>query len=152
MASRSLREVARLVLLDANGSILLVRYRDERPGRPSSYWAAPGGALEQSETHRATAARELREETGLNADIGAELWQRSFDVDFGQGPVHQVERYFLVRLDVVTPPVANSSSEAICEHRWWSLADLEATPEVVFPDGLAASLASIPIMADGDAA
>src|SRR5438034_3428388 len=81
MASRSLREVARLVLLDANGSILLVRYRDERPGRPSSYWAAPGGALEQSETHRAAAARELREETGLNADIGAELWQRSFDVD-----------------------------------------------------------------------
>ncbi len=108
--------------------------------------------MEQSETHRAAAARELREETGLNADIGTELWQRSFDVDLGQGPVHQVERYFLVRLDVVTPPVANSSSEAICEHRWWSLADLETTPDVVFPDGLAASLASIPIMADGDAA
>jgi len=47
---------------------------------------------------------------------------------------------------------ANSSPEAICEHRWWSLAELETTPDVVFPEGLAAALASIPIMADGDAA
>ncbi len=127
------------------GPLILVRYGDEPPGRPSTYWAAPGGALEQSETHRAAAARELREETGLNADIGAELWERAFDVDLGQGPVHQVERYFLVRLDVVTPPVANSSPEAIREHRWWSLAELEATPDAVFPEGLAASLGSIPI-------
>ena len=52
--------------------------------------------MEQSETHRAAAARELREETGLNADIGPELWQRSFDMDLGQGPVHQVERAYLL--------------------------------------------------------
>ncbi len=140
---RSFREVARVVLLDANGSVLLVRYEDGRPGRPTSYWATPGGAVERGESHREAAARELREETGLEADIGAELWHKSFDVDFGHGPVRQVERYFLVRLDTVTPAVANSSAEAIKDHRWWSLADLGGTRDVVFPDDLAAALARI---------
>jgi 8-oxo-dGTP pyrophosphatase MutT (NUDIX family) len=143
MGSTSIRDVARLVLLDANGSILLVRYDDGQPGRPPSYWATPGGSLEDGEDHRDAAARELLEETGLRVKVGRELWQRSFDIDHGNGTVQQVERFFLVRVNAVAPAVANSSSEAIREHRWWSLDDLKATQEVIFPDGLADSLATI---------
>jgi 8-oxo-dGTP pyrophosphatase MutT (NUDIX family) len=143
------RDVARLVVVDANGSVLLVRYDDGRPGRPASYWATPGGALESGETHRAAAERELREETGLDARVGRELWRRSFEADYGRGPVHQIERYFLVTLDSVAPPVSDSSGEAIREHRWWSQADLQATREVVYPEGLSGSLASL---AAGDTA
>ena len=152
MGSRPPREVARIVLIDANGTVLLVRYDDGRTARPKSYWATPGGALEQGETHRTAAARELREETGLDAEIGRELWQRSFSADLGQGPMDQVECYFLARVAGVSPSVANSSPEAIREHRWWPLAELAATREVIFPEGLAASLTIITAASSGDAA
>jgi len=99
--------------------------------------------LEPGESHRAAAARELLEETGLTAVIGPELWERRFDLTLVQGPVHQVERYYLVRLDEIAPPVLNSSTEAIREHRWWSLTDLEATREVIYPEDFASSLATI---------
>lgn len=143
MANYPLRAVARTVVLDTTGAILLVRYEDSRPGGLVSYWVPPGGALEQDETHRAAAARELREETGLGCKIGRELFERTLDVDFGAGPVHQVEKYFLVRVGAVAPRVANSSSEAIREHRWWPLVELERTQEVVYPEGIAAVLRNI---------
>jgi 8-oxo-dGTP pyrophosphatase MutT (NUDIX family) len=138
------------VLLDPADAVLLVRYEDSRPGRPPSFWAAPGGALEAGETHLAAATRELQEETGLEGRVERELWKRSFDIDYGFGPVHQVEQYFLGRVDTVRPEVINSSPEAIREHRWWTVGELQTTQEVVFPDGLAEALATI--IAAGDAA
>jgi len=136
------RSTVRLVVVDANDSVLLVRYLDGRPGRPTTYWATPGGGIEGDEDPRTAAARELLEETGIEATIGAELWQRSFDVDYGDGPMHQTERYFLVRLRATAPPVANSSSEPIVEHRWWTLSDLRASDVVVFPEEFVAATAT----------
>jgi 8-oxo-dGTP pyrophosphatase MutT (NUDIX family) len=134
------RHVARLVVLDAAHSILLVRYREDRPGRPRSYWVPPGGALETGEAHREAAARELSEETGLVARVGKELWTRRFELDLPQGRVDQLERYFLVQLDVVAPLVRNTSPEMIEEHRWWSLQELQVTDEVIYPDGFIPAL------------
>ena len=136
------RDTVRLVVVDADDRVLLVRYVDGRPGRPGTYWATPGGGIEGDEDPRTAAARELLEETGIAATIGAELWQRSFDVDYGDGPIRQTERYFLVRLGTAAPPVVNSSPEPIVEHRWWTLSDLRASDDVVFPEGFAAAAAS----------
>lgn len=143
MTSPPLREVARLVLLDVNNAALLVRYDDGPAEHASSYWATPGGALEHGESHRTAALRELAEETGLTAAIGLELWEREFDLDRPQGIVHQRERYFLVRLNTIAPAVFNSSSEPIREHRWWSLSALEATHDVIYPEGFTAALAAL---------
>lgn len=89
------------------------------------------------EDHRGAAARELAEETGLTARIGMELWERRFDITHdGLGTVHQVERYFLVTLDSVAPPVQNSSPEDIVELRWWRVADVAASTVAIYPEEL----------------
>ena len=51
--------------------ILLVR-RGREPGR--GLWAVPGGKVERGEEMRATARREVEEETGLRIEVGEPVW------------------------------------------------------------------------------
>jgi 8-oxo-dGTP pyrophosphatase MutT (NUDIX family) len=92
--------------------------------------------LEFGEDHQVAALRELREETGLAASLEAELWERRFVLHLEDGPVDQIERYFLVRLALERPDVSNTSTEDICELRWWALRDLKSAEDRIYPDGL----------------
>lgn len=58
------------VVRDGN-SILLVK-RGREPGR--GLWAVPGGKVERGEELRATARREVEEETGLRIEVGDPVW------------------------------------------------------------------------------
>jgi ADP-ribose pyrophosphatase YjhB (NUDIX family) len=55
------------VVRDAYGRLLLVR-RGTPPAQGS--WTLPGGRVEPGESPAAAAAREVREETGLDVDVG----------------------------------------------------------------------------------
>jgi 8-oxo-dGTP pyrophosphatase MutT (NUDIX family) len=63
------RAAAYVLCRDRDGRILLTRFA--REGHPDSgKWTMPGGAMEWGEQAIETAARELSEETGLQADLG----------------------------------------------------------------------------------
>jgi ADP-ribose pyrophosphatase YjhB (NUDIX family) len=55
-----------LVCLDSSGRVLLLRH----VFHPTIPWGLPGGWLDRGESPADCALRELREETGLSADLG----------------------------------------------------------------------------------
>ncbi len=63
---------AAVVVFDESGRILLVK---RAPGatRPG-LWSIPAGYVDYGEDVRAGAARELLEETGLEAEVGSPVW------------------------------------------------------------------------------
>ncbi|HEC0958100.1 TPA: NUDIX domain-containing protein, partial [Klebsiella pneumoniae] len=67
------RRSARLVIVDEDGRLLLFRYHDEHH---APFWATPGGELLPGESYLDAARRELREETGLNLQIGRLVEER----------------------------------------------------------------------------
>lgn len=152
MLEHPVRHVARVILLDRERNLLLVKYEELEPTDPDRegpmiYWVPPGGKLEGNEDHRSAAKRELEEEAGLSVDIGPWIWMRKQKLWLRNGLVSQEERFFLARIDDERPPVANRSSEDIAEVRWWAIPDLKQSSSVFFPENLVDLL--MPIF-DGD--
>ncbi|NNN37647.1 NUDIX domain-containing protein [Streptomyces sp. S3(2020)] len=137
-----LREAARAIVLDAQDRVLLLRY-DENGG----FWATPGGSLEDGEDYPTATLRELREELGIDekaVELGAQLAERSENHVVGGREVRQVEKYFLVRTSAADiDPARATQPDEIREYRWWTLAELRATQERVYPEGLADLVASV---------
>ncbi|WP_281284079.1 NUDIX hydrolase [Nonomuraea deserti] len=150
------RRGARIVLLDQDDRILLIRHRDDGaivvPGFPvrELFWVPPGGGLKEDEDFVQAARRELLEETGLTeVEWGPCLWTLDADVRWSGEPVHMHERYFLALMRG-TPAITRAylepgEQQAIIDHRWWSLAELVAaeTTETLRPVGLPELLADV---------
>ena len=135
-----LRLAARVILLDPDGRVLLMRYDDGPPN--GSHWTTPGGGLNEAEDYRAAALRELAEETGWS-DIAllGEVARRRLIMEYGGRLVRQRERLYLARTDQACREIrgvdAMHAADGIAAWRWWTLAELDATRETVWPAGLA---------------
>ena len=108
-----------------------------------AFWAPPGGGLKGGETFEQAARREAREELGLTSFTMQRVWERVTDFVYVDHPVHQHEWFFLIEgeLRTISSNVEKvHRQEGILEMRWWTIAEIEATSEPVFPEELASEL------------
>lgn len=135
MTTSPLRRAARVIALDDDERVLLLRYEEN-----GGFWATPGGSLDSGEDHITALRRELREELGIDEgeiQLGGQIAERSKEHQVGGQDVRQVERYYLARIaaDDVDPVRATQPDE-IQARRWWTLDELRSTSETVYPIGL----------------
>jgi 8-oxo-dGTP pyrophosphatase MutT (NUDIX family) len=142
------RLTARVLLLDPQDRILLMKGRLPSDPTAPGAWFTVGGGVESGESLAQAAAREIREETGFtDAVVGPVLWEgEQIHYDRKGRPVRVMERFMLARCAGGAPSVDGWQAleqEFVDDIRWWSLADLAACEEPVYPTDLAQRLNSL---------
>lgn len=141
-----LRDVARALVFDPDGRLLLIAYEAVKPIDPRrpearTFWFMPGGGLEPGETHVEACRRELSEEIGVpNAEIGPQVGTCDGPFHLFPTPRDARERYFVVRLPddrIDTGRLAETEANPVLGTRWWTLDELEASDARIEPAGLA---------------
>jgi 8-oxo-dGTP pyrophosphatase MutT (NUDIX family) len=135
------RPTARLLVVDPDERVLLFSSVDSA-GR--TWWFTPGGGVHRGETVTQAAVRELAEETGYactEAELGPVVatssaqWRGAADGTLFLGS----HSFFFLR---VAHPVVDTGGQEdferslISGHRWWTLAELRRTADLVLPPTL----------------
>ncbi|MGP8208255.1 MAG: NUDIX hydrolase [Acidimicrobiales bacterium] len=135
------RRAARVVLVDPAPAVLLLSGRDPSDPAALPFWFVPGGGAEVGEPTEDAARRELYEETGTTlGDLGPVVWARRADFVFDGRTYRQAEVFYVVRTEpfsVRATALTEDEHRFIKSWRWWPLAELASTDEVVYPVDLA---------------
>ena len=146
--SPPLRPTVRVLLLDPQDRLLMMRGRlPSEPGGPS-FWFTIGGGLEPDETLAAAAIRETEEETGLtDIELGSVVWRDEVVLPDPQG------RPMLLRQSYILAHTAGGQlsragwqdlERDFCDElHWWSLDELRRTTETLYPEGLVELLVDV---------
>lgn len=137
----------RVLLLDDSRRVLLIHERLEHGG---THWLTPGGGVEDGEHPRDAARREAFEETGIEivlADDAEAVHRTRRDWSWAGVEYDQVDHFFLARVPDGTPvePRALTAVEqqTLLGERWWTVAELQATDEVLVPPDLGDVVAAV---------
>ena len=142
-----LRRSARVLLFDPSGDVLLIHFVAELEGEPFVFWLTPGGEVEPGEADLAAAERELFEELGLPLPLLGPVHEESGGTYTHLGEtVRNFDVFFAAVCERQAPVLRGVTADEIAlmrEARWWSLAELRATAERVFPVRLAEVAAQV---------
>ncbi|MGC4935649.1 NUDIX hydrolase [Gordonia sp. DT30] len=106
------------VVRDDDGRFLLVqRGREPQAG----LWSVPGGKVEPPETLPQAVIREIGEETGIEVEVGREVW--ALDIPDGRGAIFEVHDF--VAVACTTDVVAGDDA---ADAGWFSPEEMRALP------------------------
>ena len=134
------RRTARVMLFDEAGDVLLIRFVVPREEGEFVFWALPGGEIEAGETEAEAAAREVREELGLELVVTGPVYcdRNRF---LHQGEMQDnTDFLFRARCRREEPRligVTADEREIMREIRWWSEDEVAGSLERIFPENLA---------------
>jgi 8-oxo-dGTP pyrophosphatase MutT (NUDIX family) len=141
-----IRNTARVLLLDPEDRILLMRARASREAE--AYWFTVGGEIEPGETLLEAAAREIVEETGFtDAQLGPVPWRDEFVLAVRGEDFHFRQHYVVARTQGGLPSTTGwlaHEHELTDELRWWTLDELRAADKIIiYPIGLSEFLSDV---------
>lgn len=136
------RSAARVILMDDDGRVLVMRGHDvNQPAR--SWWFTVGGGIDPGETPLEAALRETREEVGVAlaaADLVGPVLTRTGIFEFYAETCRQYEVFYLARtpgvVEVTTAGWTAAERELLDEMAWLTPAELREQPLEVFPPEL----------------
>ena len=133
------RPAARVVLLNRSNEIFLVNAEDPLDPFKPSWWEIPGGGIDLGEDSGVAAARELWEETGIEAEMGPVVWTQQVQFTFGGYFFDSDEKIHVAWCDggEYRPQHLEAlEAAAFLGARWWGVDELLASDVPVLPTRL----------------
>jgi|SRR6185312_122974 len=141
------RPTVRVLLLGPDKRILMIRFHDPRLNSGAPFWGTVGGGLDAGESVTDGALREIAEETGLNdVRLGPVVWKDDVVIVTDAEPLFFRETYVVAHAlttALATDGWTQLERDAIKEMRWFSVAEIAAETEQVYPEVLAAWLPDV---------
>jgi len=140
MAYTLRRPAARVVLLDRDGRVFLMKTRDPADASKGVWWEIPGGGVDPGEDSAAAARREFYEETGIDGvEMGPCVWVQEVEFDFGGFHFESDEQIFVAWCDggdYNPQGLEMIEAMAFLGAKWWPLDELLASDEPTLPPRL----------------